>query len=956
MDHLSIHFEGAINVDIPCRIQGRQGTCCLSIDGLDGKAPFRHGGQYQDFLNFPSLHGWKVNLENYQIEIVNKSHGYNNSIVDPNEFVQSWLFFCLLTVVVRTDEPFNMCDLIRVERLGIGEVYYITTKTLETKLTEWHNWMKKDPSQAKFRLMQTDLVIEFARQVVRENLDNKKREDLKIDPLVSLSIMVLGETLSAVKSSMLREMGESILGWQSDDLNGWGYPTWVMEAMPDKCAYTKKALKRQIGPNATLLLAAWAHCQWHDGADYGCSKTECKYVKVSRPTSKGNSAADANGPRVNTVQENYIPRCACRNQGKSPCKPVGPKMAEVYRILRDGNASFPVFQVDETSGNETSVVVKDWGEVQQDSQFTTLSHVWSQGLGNPKSNEVHECQLRFIKEALYGVSESLKKQNRLSRPCKFFWLDTFAIPVENKTKPGTTPTDLFDLRHRSISQMYNVYAESCHSLVIDDDVCVSQNSHTQPELIAAIKLLTSTWMRRLWTLQEAFLSKAMCFPETYNGRLRLDDGKYPGRGFDQLIQDLTYGSEVHKPTILKLSLAEVLRRHLLENLMGREREARIETGNPFHTDGSQLIASAWRSARWRDTSHKEDETIILSTLLNLDFRHTHLESPARHKDSNAQAAIDQRREMMKDFLHLISKHCPGSIPAGIIFLPGERLKLPGYGWAPATWASGRNEDYPYPLSRMEHATELMPEGLVVRYPGIMLHCEELTLVLNHKMGQGFHFPVDRELNEWYQVDLAKKNTLPRMDEIKAGRTNKKFNYMVAVIISRPRPKERLPDTALLVEVYDKSWRRQEKQVRHESIFYARILSRIKITRVSSVAWQESKDQVIGERTKDDQLWCVDDFASNQIRFKELEDKKRNRQANGDQDRKNLNSLKGGILNTAGSAAGTPPPDCLDTPNGNTSADRTINGSQGSPGETNGLGSEGLMKRVAAGVSFFNIYR
>ncbi|KAK7921577.1 hypothetical protein PG985_009599 [Apiospora marii] len=831
-----------------------------------------------------------------------------------------------------------MCDLIRFERPGLGTETYITTKNLEQKLSQWHDWMKKGRSQAKFRLMQTDLVLEFARQVVQENLDDKKREDLKIDPLISLSIMVLGETLSAVKSSILRDMGESILGWESDDLNGWGYPSWVLESMPDSCAYTKKALKRQIGPNATLLLAAWKHCQWHDGADYGCSKTECKYIKVSPPTRNGNSMADGNDADVNTAHENYIPRCACRAPGRSSCNLVGPKMEDVYDILRDGNASFPVFQVVETSGNGTSVVVRNWREVQQDSCYTTVSHVWSQGLGNPKSNEVHECQLKFIKGALDGVSTSLKKQNRLSRPCHFFWLDTFAIPVENKAKPDDTPPDLFDLRHRSISQMYNVYDASCHSLVIDDDICTSENSHTQPELIAAIRLLTSTWMRRLWTLQEAFLSKAMCFPETFNGRLRIGNGAYPGRGFDQLIQALDQGSDTEKPTILKLSLAEVLKRHLLENLMGQERKARLGMGDPFHDDGSKLIASAWRSARWRDTSHKEDETIILSTLLNLDFRDTHLESPTRHKDSKTQAAIDQRKEMMKDFLHLISKHCPGSIPAGIIFLPGEKLKLPGFGWAPATWASGRNEDYPYPLSRMDHATELMPEGLVVRYPGIMLHCEELTLVLGHKMGQGFHFPVDRELNEWYRVDLAKKNTLPKIEEIKARRNNKRFNYMVAIIISRPRPKERLPDTALLVEVYDKSWRRPEKQVLKESIFYARILSRIKITRVSSVAWQESKDQVIGERTKDDQLWCVDDFASNQLRFKELDDKKRNRRANGDQARKSLNTLGDGVLNTAGSAAGMPPPDCLNSPNGNTSADG------------------GWMSKVSAGVNSFIMKR
>ncbi|KAK7947834.1 uncharacterized protein PG986_008720 [Apiospora aurea] len=804
MDHLLHHFGDVVNVAVPCLLEDREDTCCLPNDGLDAEAPFQHGSQYHDFLNFPSSHGWKVEPDTYLLSL-DRGNGQAECLIDgADQFVQSWLFFCLLTVVVRTDEPLlNMCDLVRWERQGPDASVkpQITTKDLEQKLTQWHEWMKENPTRAKLRLMQTDLVLEFARQVVRENLDEKKRANLEINARVSLSIMVLGETLSAVKSSMLREMDERILGWESDDLNGWGCPSHVMDIKPDACAYTRKALKRQIGPNATLLLAAWKHCTWHKGEEYECSETECKYIKVSPPVKTIGSAADAATTDANTAHANYVPRCACRR----PCRLVGPKMEDVYNILRKRDASFPVFEVGEARDNKMSVVVKDWGQHQQNSAFATISHVWSQGLGNPKSNEVH------------------------------------------------------------------------------------------------------SWMRRLWTLQEAFLSKAMCFPEqAENGNLRAEKGRYPGRGFDQLIQDLGPGGDTNKPTILKVSLAEVLKRHLFENLMGRERGARIEKGNPFGDQGSQLIASAWRSARWRDTSHKEDETIILSTLLNLDFRDTTLDGPTRHKDPKTQDAIEQRKEMMKDFLQLISKHCPGSIPAGIIFLPGKRLKLPGFGWAPATWTSGRNEDYPYPLSRMEHPTELVPEGLLVRYPGIMLHCEKLATVTSQN-SQGFHFPVDRELNEWYRVDLINENTLPKVADIEAGRTGRVFNYMLAVIISRPRPKERLRDVGLLVEIYESSWRRHERQVRNENIFYSRILSRVHISRVGPVSWREPSDQVIGERTREDQLWCVDDFTSNKTRFEELAAKKKNRRGNGDKAKPNTTALKDGILNVAGSAPGNPPP-------------------------------------------------
>ncbi|KAK8094960.1 hypothetical protein PG997_001645 [Apiospora hydei] len=239
--------------------------------------------------------------------------------------------------------------------------------------------------------------------------------------------------------------------------------------------------------------------------------------------------------------------------------------------------------------------------------------------------------------------------------------------------------------------------------------------------------------------------------------------------------------------------------------------------------------------------------------------------------------------MMKDFLQLLSRHFPGSIPAGILFLRGERLKLPGFGWAPATWASGYSEDYPYPLSRMEHGTELVPEGLLVRYPGIMLHCEEPKTVMSYAQSKGFDFPVDRELNDWYRVEiLFQENRLPTINDILTNRANKKFNYMLAVIISRPQPKERLAEIGLLVEIYDSPWRRHEKQVRPETILYSRVLSRIRISRIGRTSWREPKDQVIGERTRDDQLWCVDDYSSNLTRLKEISNKERRR---GDADGK-----------------------------------------------------------------------
>ncbi|KAK8133476.1 hypothetical protein PG984_005488 [Apiospora sp. TS-2023a] len=838
-----------------------------------------------------------VNPENYRLEVNHENDRYDACIDDLNVFLQSWLFFCLINVVIRTDEPLlYVCDLVRSERPEKQTTPFITTRYLEEKISQWHEWMnKKHPAQAKARLVQIGLVLEFARQVVRENFGKEEGDDLRIiDPKVSLSIMVLGETLSAVKTSILREMGETILGWEGDDLSGWGFPSCVTADMPGSCAYTTRALLRQIGPNATLLLAASKHVASHQGDEYGCSIVECRYIKASPPVRINSSAAD-----TATTRE-YQPRCSCVRNGKPRCKLIGPDMRAVFEVLRGHDISFPVFQVKRTTNEETIVVVEDWGPRQRHSTFATVSHVWSQGLGNPKSNTVQyvhppiygrlkasstitdtdmcsECQLRFITNVLDGISKSMTKKNPMVPPCRFFWLDTFAIPVTDEAKPETVPTDFYDLRHQSIRKIYSVFEASSHSIVIDDDLYSSQNSNfMRHDLIAAVKLLTSSWMRRLWTLQEAFLSEEICFTEqTKAGKLPFKKGQYPGRGLDQLIQDLSPKRGPGSPTIMRTSLAEVLKRHLFDNLMVR-------------------------------SPHRK--RLALCSLAH--YSNTTLEDTTRHRDPKTRQAVYQRRERMKDFLNLISKHYPGSIPAGIIFLPTERLRLPGFGWAPATWASGDNEDYPYPLSRMEHTTKLVSEGLIVRYPGVLLHCEELAAVVNNEMDHGFSFPVDQELNEWYRVDLINENKLPRIDQIGAGRSNRNANYMLAVIISRPRPKERLPEIGLLVEIYQSRRRRHEKQTLDETLFYSRTLCRVRVSRISPVSWKEPRDQVIGERTKDDQLWCVDDYSSFQTLDEELAPKSWIRPVIIDKDSKSKSFIGRGILNAAGPAAGTPPLDSL----------------------------------------------
>lgn len=226
----------------------------------------------------------------------------------------------------------------------------------------------------------------------------------------------------------------------------------------------------------------------------------------------------------------------------------------------------------------------------------------------------------------------------------------------------------------------------------------------------------------------------------------------------------------------------------------------------------------------------------------------------RKFEPGSKEAMKQRQEMMKEFWQLIHQHWEGSIPSGMIFLPPPRLSISGFGWSPETWMTGRTEDYPYPLAHMDYPTDLKPEGLIVRYPGVILYSSDFASRLAN-LEDGFDFPIDRELNEWYSVSAIEK---PSMDVVQASINdagNPKAPKTFSLIMSRPRPKDR-KEVALLVEIYGSPRRRKEGKEPYD-VYQCWIISRVWVRRVRPQ--RLSSFGVIGELTDENQRWCVDNY-------------------------------------------------------------------------------------------------
>jgi hypothetical protein len=112
------------------------------------------------------------------------------------------------------------------------------------------------------------------------------------------------------------------------------------------------------------------------------------------------------------------------------------------------------------------------------SRYIAISHVWADGLGNPRANALPGCQLYQLRTRLNCLPRSRRDKamaigrftadlTRLnfaisnSTHTPLFWIDTLCIPVGLQH---------MSLRAQSINQMASIYAGSVQVLVLDAEL------------------------------------------------------------------------------------------------------------------------------------------------------------------------------------------------------------------------------------------------------------------------------------------------------------------------------------------------------------------------------------------------------------------------------------------------------------------------------------------------------
>lgn len=783
------------------------------------------------FHAFPGTVGWKVN-DRHGCELI----GDRPEKFLP--FLQAWLFFGLLHTVLSD----SIKDLDVYQEFTTTNRRYLSTASLPGCLTRWKEYEEKQFEQPEnnhetkkaysIRMVRIQMALDRAKGVVRRycSLDGtpptgneyavpKNYETDKFDP-ISLSLIVLGETLSNAKAKIVEQIGFKIRGWHGDAAEGWGTSRLVRDKMEAVwCAKTLHVLKGQFCGNTTGLLAAFSLQPFLNQDHKGCTPELCK---------------------LNHVEDEKRYEVRHQRGCDQNCGWVGTEPKELQAIIKKGAIPL-LFLQDGGASSSTTIKLTDTSECKD---YATISHVWSDGYGNPTENKIHRCQLKFLASALQSVDQGRNKSKEFA-----FWIDTLAIPVGKSYNEERTI---------AIGRIHETFVRSRYTIVIDKGLCEKRAGDKYHEI--AMRILASGWMRRLWTLQEAYLSDKIFFKFQDDEALDLEEleAMYPSAN-----------------GTLNSSIPSIARSYF-HSLLGTARRARIHDMTP--KEGLSLIASVWKATQWRTTTHKQHEVLALATLFDLNT--------GRSEDANSlnEAFVADKKDddayldgKMCTLLELLEKVYPGSIPAGIIFLPGQRLTKKGFGWAPRTWISGQTVDYPDPLAIDTPTTKFVrDEGLYVQLPGFLLHSSPGTSpIAQMEKGTLLRFPVDSTLSEWYEVKYADKETRQKLS--RRPFTDDNANpKSYAIILPRQRPRD-IREIALMVRIGHPQVQRSFRHKKETQIFSACIAFRIWVQKITSVGEADIKryyekpkravdgesndesvrEQVFGEILDQDQTWCVD---------------------------------------------------------------------------------------------------
>jgi hypothetical protein len=426
---------------------------------------------------------------------------------------------------------------------------------------------------------------------------------------------------------------------------------------------------------------------------------------------------------------------------------------------------------------------------------------WSDGKGNENHNALPECQLQKIHDhiqklyesprpearppgLMFGPSKTLEFRDPWRKPVGF-WMDTLCVPVGSAHE---------EMRKKTVQQMRDIYESADRVLVLDSRI--EELSISSSIVDRAARLMVSNWQSRIWTLQEGVIAQQLFF-QFSDGALTL------GELTDEEVRQRHGNSpgSFHRVSHLIHTLLSI-------GLDFPSREARPRT--------DKLFEALVPVAKNRMTTKLEDETVCLSTLLDVDRRpmldiRTDKSKEEWKRMTSQQKLIENMRvcdERMKVFLCQI-----GRFRKHLIFHELPRLSTDGFRWAPRSYLGQSGGLVPYDPARFQSAMDgdailldkdtppgrgkrlskpLEPTkviGLLVSYPGLLIHSGDLSSIKH-----GLFYVREKGYKVWeYRVSL--KPTVEEKEYI--DDMNIAMNKLALVTIVSLTSEHRKPIPAIL---------------------------------------------------------------------------------------------------------------------------------------------------------------
>jgi hypothetical protein len=631
-------------------------------------------------------------------------------------FLQSWLFFGLLSAFLERDinrEDFVTGDVVDINQEAV-HVYFRDWRVSLSRFS--YTARRKKQERIQMLLQAASLksdVFEEAADFLGPNHDDFDRVILSVKLLVSLLSAIADDTFAVINPPPSRLWAPWVTAVASCIVRS--HPTAIQWfKVPDEYLSESLAVIGEQEARRHLHSQPNRFRPYPPGAERGGRAAErllrifidngwCPYRALNLCQSYDYLILNSLASLIHNppVAENHqhcleLQKCTAHN------------------LMVDGPTEYPFQHVDEPHDCEFVGVTRDQiAEIIKSDQiplismslegdldlqvvqctpyttYTAISHVWSDGLGNPYSNALPRCQLlrlrRLISETYFAkyspfyddstfssqfastlywefwrLTRASKPYYKVDKKRVYFWMDTLCIPVSADLQMAEEDRDL---KFRAMKHITPVFAGAFTTLVLDrglQTVQLQEPSQVSGDEFAAI-ILSSKWMQRGWTLEEGVLSSTCVFqmmdkPYEISGSL---NRLMPKLGAQRSpLERVSINVRRLMPLVLKRALVDEKKKLSSDALASRAKRLTKLLRVPQFT-------WTWNSLLHRSMTKEQDGPIILANLVDFNVSGLKFVAP-------------------EERLKLLIQSC-NELPLSLLYNTGPRVSIKGHpelGWIP----------------------------------------------------------------------------------------------------------------------------------------------------------------------------------------------------------------------------------------------------------------------------------